>query len=64
MVKYTYIFKNKEDHWRFDNVNYLCDFINLNFHIKISKNTIYNYYENKIKNPHEIYEYISRVRRD
>ena len=62
MKKYTYILKNKEDYWRFDDVNHLCAFVNRNFNIKISKNTIDNYYQHRIKNPHEIYEYISRVR--
>jgi len=61
-IKYTYIFKNKEDYWRFGNVNQLCDFINRNFNIKITKHKISNFYQNRIKNPHEIFDYISRVR--
>ena len=64
MKNFTYILKNKEDYWRFDTADELAKFVNRNFTIKISKNTIYNYYQNRIKNPHEIYEYISRVRRD
>ncbi len=63
-IKYTYVFKsnNEKKGWKFGNVNQLCDFINRNFNVKLTKHKISNYYQNRIKNPNQIFDYIHRVR--